>query len=405
MIQLVKIAFRDLGRNRRRSFFSSLALALGLALLLLMAAFVRGEMEGALDTTIRLQSGHLQVQANSYEESKTSLKWDELLENPERIAAQIAALPQVEAATPRLFASGIVVGRNESIGVRIFGIDPLSEANDIYRRGVISGSYLTPDDREGILIGEPLAVKLKIGVGDQINLSANTSNGNVNQQLFTVRGIYSTQTSAFDGSTVFLPLAKAQSLTETTNHASTIFILLKDKADTQAVADALKSSNAHVLTWEKMNELVIQTEEMANSYMILLYLIVLAITATVIVNTLVMSVFERKREIGIFSALGMKGRRIMGIFLTESTLLALGGIVMGLILGGLVVAYFTRYGFYIGDMGFSGFLLGDTIYTKLTLDDTVSLTFIALVATVLAGFYPAVLAARMEPVDALRTEN
>ena len=200
-------------------------------------------------------------------------------------------------------------------------------------------------------------------------------------------------------------LAKAQALTETAGHASTIFILLKDKAETQAVAAALTSTNAEVLTWDKMNELVIQTEEMANSYMILFYLIVFAITATVIVNTLVMSVFERTREIGILSAIGMRSRRVMSMFLVESTLLAAGGVILGVIIGSLVVAYFTRYGFHIGDMGFSGFLLGDTIYTKQTLEDTVLLSSIAFVITLLAGLYPAALAARTEPVDALRAEK
>jgi ABC-type lipoprotein release transport system permease subunit len=85
MIQLFKMAFRDLGRNRRRSFFSSLALALGLALLLLMAAFIHGEMSSAIEATIRLQSGHLQVRSKTYDESKNSLKWEDLVENPDQV--------------------------------------------------------------------------------------------------------------------------------------------------------------------------------------------------------------------------------------------------------------------------------------------------------------------------------
>ncbi len=405
MIQLFKMAFRDLGRNRRRSFFSALALALGLAMLLLLAAFIQGEMGTAIDSTIRLQSGHLQLRAKSYDESKTSLKWEALVENPDQVAAQIASLAPVKVATPRLFASGFVSVGNESAGVRIYGIDPLSEANAPYRADLISGEFLTPDDREGIVIGKPLADKLGLKTGDQINLSANTSNGDVDEQPFTIRGIYSTQTSGFDGITVFLPLSKAQAIAQAEGHASTIFVLLKDESQTEAVAAALQGSNYQVLTWRKMDELILQTEDLANSYISLFYLIVLGITATVIINTLIMSVFERTREIGILSAIGMKGRRIMAMFLAESSLLAVGGILMGLILGGLVIAYFTRYGFNISQMGVTGVLLSDTIYAQLTLKDTVTLTILALIVTLLAGLYPAMLAARMEPVEALRAEK
>jgi ABC-type lipoprotein release transport system permease subunit len=405
MIQLFKMAFRDLGRNRRRSFFSALALGMGLTLLLLMASVIEGEMGTALETAIRLQSGHLQVRAKSYDEIKTSLKWADLVEDPDAVAAQIAALEQVKAATPRLFASGIASVRDESAGVRIYGIDPLSEANAPYRDGMLSGEFLTPDDREGILIGKPLADKLDLNTGDQVSLSVNTSNGDVAEQPFTIRGIYSTQTSGFDTITVLMPLAKAQAIAQAENHASTIFVLLNDTAQTDAVVVAVQAPNYEVLNWKKMNEFLLAYEEMANSYMVFFYLIVLGITATVIINTLVMAVFERTREIGILSAIGMRGRRIMAMFLAESSLLAVGGIIIGLILGGLVIAYFTRYGIYIGDFGITGVLFSDTIHTKLTLEDTVNLSILALVVTLLAGLYPAILAARMEPVQALRAEK
>ncbi|HJW91537.1 MAG TPA: ABC transporter permease [Anaerolineales bacterium] len=402
MIQLIKMAWRDLGRNRRRSFFSSLALAMGLALLLLMAAFIQGEMGSALETSIRLQSGHLQIRAKSYDESKTSLKWENLVENPDQVAGQIATLSPVVAASPRLFASGIVSVSDKTAGVRVFGIDPSSSANAPYRDGLVSGEFLSVQDRDGILIGLPLAEKLGVKAGDKISLSTNTANGDVGEQLFTLRGVYSTQTNGFDGITVLLSLSKAQAITQTENHASTIFILLNDEQQTDAVLAALQTTNYKVLTWTSMNELILTTEQLSNAYMILLYLIVLAITATVIVNTLIMAVFERTREIGILSALGMKSRTILAMFLAESSLLAVGGILMGLVLGYLVVTYFNRYGFYIGDFGVTGMLLGNTIYTDLTLQDTINLTITAFVITLLAGLYPAVLAARLEPVDALR---
>lgn len=401
MIQLYKMAFRNLGRNRRRSFFSALALGIGLALLLLMAAVVSGEMNGALDSSIKLQSGHLQVTAKTYDENKTSLAWEDLVENPAVVAAQIAALAPVKVATARLFASGIITSGEESVGVRIIGIDPASTANQPFKDGLLSGAWLASDDHSGILIGQTLANKLSLKTGDSINLLSNTSNGEVDQQPFTVRGIFTTHTPSFDQGSIFMPLAKAQALTKTENHASTIFVLLKDKAQTGAVAAALQSGQYQVKTWEQMNELVVQFEGLANSYMSLLYMIILAITATVIINTLIMSVFERTREIGILAAIGMRSGRIMAMFFAESSLLAVGGIVMGLVLGGLMIFYFVHYGFYIGNMGLTGIMLGERIYAQPTIKDTVNLSIITFIVTLLAALYPALLAARMEPIEAL----
>jgi ABC-type lipoprotein release transport system permease subunit len=286
--------------------------------------------------------------------------------------------------------------------VRVVGIDPSSLANEPYRDGIIDGEYLLADDRQGLLIGQPLADKLGLAAGDQVQLSVNTSNGDVDEQQFTIRGIYSTQTYGFDSSTIFLPLEKAQAITQTENHASALFILLQDRDQTDDVLASLQSSKFAVLTWTDLNDLIIQTESLYDAYMNLLYIIVLGITATVIVNTLVMAVYERTREIGILSAIGMKSGRIMGLFLAESTLLAIGGIIMGLVLGVLAVAYLAKFGVYIGDMGVTGILIENRIYAELTLPDTFNLSLIALIITVLAGLYPAVLATRMEPVDALR---
>jgi ABC-type lipoprotein release transport system permease subunit len=401
MIQLYRMAFRDLGRNPRRSFFSALALGMGLALLLLMASVIKGEMLGSMDTSIKLQSGHLQVRAQTYKEEKSSLSWEDLIENPDQTAARIAALQPVKVATPRLMANGIVTSGEESVGVRIMGIDPASEANAPFRDGIKTGEFIKADDRDSLLLGQPLADKLGLKAGEKITLLVTTSNGEVDQQVFTIKGVYSTRTPSYDQSTIFLPLAKAQTFTRTENHASTIFILLKDREQTDAVAKALKSDTFQILTFTQMNEIIGQTEEMANSYIYVLYLIVLAITATVIVNTFIMAVFERTREIGILAAIGMKGRRIMAMFFAESSLLAVGGIVMGLILGGLLVFYATNYGFYIGSFATTGFLLQDTIYAHLTLNDTITLTVMTFIVSLFAALYPAMLASHLEPVEAL----
>ncbi len=405
MIQIIKMAFRDLGRNRRRSFFSALAVGAGLALLILMASVIEGEMGSAIESAIQLQSGHIQLRASTYDENKSSLKWEDLVADPDQLAGQIAALGQVKAATPRLYASGFLSSGTQSASARITGIDPLSAASDPYRQGLISGDYLSSDDRESILIGKPMAEKLNLKAGDRIGLSINTANGDVQDQTFTVKGIYTTNTYGFDSATVFLPLAKAQAITQTENHASTIFILLKDTAMTDAVVGALDVSNLEIKTWKDLNALFVDYEAMAQSYISIFYMIILAISASVIINTLIMSVYERTREIGILSAIGMRSGRIMMLFLAESSMLAVGGVVMGLVIGVLATLYFNVNGFYIGNMGLSGMLITDTIYAKLTTDNLVNLTIMTFVVTLLSGLYPAVMASRMQPVAALRAEK
>ena len=401
MLQTFKLAFRNIGRNKTRSLLSALAVAVGMALLLLMASVMEGEMRGAMQNSIRLQSGHLQIRPASYDENKISLKWEDLIENPDQVVEKVKSLPQVTAATPRLIASAILSISDESKGVQVLGIDPASEANQPFRTGMIDGQFIQADDREGILIGQTLADKLGLMVNDNVNLLMTTSNGDVDEQLFTVRGIYSTRIPSYDESTILMPLAKAQAFTATENHASTIFVLLQTPEQADPVAQALIAPNLRVLTWREQNALITQFEDFAGVSLIIFYLIVLGITATVVTNTLVMAVFERTREIGILAAIGMKGRGIMAQFLMEAALLATGGVIGGLLIGGALVAYFTVYGIYIGDYGVTGLLFEDHIYAHLTLENTISLTIVTYVITLLASLYPARLAARLEPVEAL----
>ena len=243
MIQLFKMAFRDLGRNKRRSLFSSLALGLGLACLLLMSAVLQGEMRDSMNLTIKLESGHLQVRAKSYEADRTSLKWEDLIENPAEVALKIAALDPVVYATPKLFASGIVTSGDEYTGVRVIGIDSASDAYAMFKEGMVSGEFPAADDREGLVIGKRLADNLNLDTGDVLNLMVNTSNGDVVEQPFTVRGIFAIQTPAYDDGVVFLPIAKAQAITQAENRASAIYVLLQEREQTESVAAALKTDD------------------------------------------------------------------------------------------------------------------------------------------------------------------
>jgi ABC-type lipoprotein release transport system permease subunit len=398
------IAFRDLLRNRRRSFFTALAVALGLALLMLLNGYIAGVMEDSLQTTIRLRTGHVQVRAASYEEEKLSLQWQDLIKNADVIAARASAIAEVTAAAPVLWVSAILNTVDDSAGLQIFGIETASPLYAPIQEAMVAGDYLSPDDRSGILIGRRLADELRIAVGQTVNLAVVNSDGQPDEAGFVVRGLFSTGVPTYDDSALFMPLSKAQAFTRTDGHASAVVILVNSQDQTGAVAAALQGPGTVALTWRDLNSLLLQTVETGMSFYVVLDGIVMLIVAMLIANTLLMAVFERIREMGILAALGMKRSQIRLMFLLEAATLGLAGILAGVVLGSAGVLYLATAGIPIGEEVASaadGIAMGTTLYARFVPGTFASLSAWTLAIILLASLYPAWFAARLEPVDAL----
>lgn len=401
------IAFRGLGRNRRRTGLTMLAVTLGLAVLIMMAGFIAGIFDSMISFSILLQSGHVQVRSENFKMEKPSLKWADLMENSGELLNSVAGTEGVTAVAPVLWASGFVNTPEEMVSVSVTGIDPNSNFHNPIREGIVAGQYLEVDDRDGVLIGEKLAKDLGLGVDSKISLLVSTSDGETDEDFFTVRGLFSTGVVSYDAGTVFMPLPKAQAITNTGERISAVILLTEDAVTADPVATALRSPGYSVVTWKDMNALILSAIEQGNYFYIMIYGIVILIVAVLIANTLLMSVFERTRELGILAALGMKGYQIMTMVLLEAGTLALIGVIGGLILGSLVVWYLSFNGLYIGDDIASmvqGFAYPSTFYAKIAPGDFLALSLAMLVIVLLAALYPARFAARQEPAAALKQE-
>ena len=397
------MAYRDLVRNRRRTVITFIAIALGLTLVIFLNGLLTGVLNTMLQDTIRLESGHIQLRADSYEVVKTSLLWRDLLNNADELAAQAAAMPEVKAVSPILWASGILGTASESTGVRVSGIDPASALFEPVREGVVTGEFLSENGRNEILIGQKLADELGVGVGDRINLAVGNPDGLPEEGSFTIVGLLNTGFPGIDNANVFLSLSQAQSITGSGNRASTVRILLHDVEDSDTVIAALQTPGVTALDWKELNEFLVTTAETGAAVYAIFYAIIFLVVAVIIANTLLMSVFERTREIGILAALGMKGRQIMTLFLFEAVILGLIGSLFGVILGGLLVWYFSNAGIYFGDYGdiAGSMALGSYLYTAMVPAKLFSMAFWMMVVIIVVSLYPAWYAARLQPVEAL----
>ena len=400
------IAYRNLARNGRRTALTALAVALGLVVVMAMSSLIDGMVSTILADNIRLSSGHLQVRNANYEIDKASLLAQDLLRDGEILAAQAEALPEVQSAAPVLWIGGLLSTPQESVGIQIVGIDTDDAYHETIREGIVAGQFLQNDDRGLVLVGRMLADQMDISVGQRVSVAASNADGVGQEDVFTVAGLVDTGFPSIDQHRIIMPLAQAQAFSGVGDRFSSLILMLKDEEAADRVAGAFVGSDVQALTWRELNKLILESVESGLIFYYVLYGIVFLAVAVLIANTLLMSVFARAREIGILGSIGMNRIQIMLLFLIEGILLALLGIAIGLVLGLGLVAYMTYVGIPIPAETASlveGFAFGTTIYGGFAPGQFAILSFMLLVVVSMVSLYPAALAARMEPVEALRS--
>ena len=407
MGKTIKLAWRNMWRNWRRTAIALVAIVLGLVLLLLLTSVIAGSDQAIFGNAVKVYGGAVQVHAPGYRE-KANRRPLLPLDDPNAVVAAALTQPTVIAAAQRIQTGGILVNGNESRPVAITAIQPSAEAPiSIQAENVIAGRFLTDGEGDAIFIGQALADELGAAVGDRVTLLGHGKHETMRQRTVTIVGIYDLNSPDLEKGTAFITLTEAQSLFNLNDQATEVAISLSDVMQESSVIPALQAAlpGYEVDSWKTLKPEITETMATKQMFVSVIGLIVILIASIGILNLQLMAVFERTREMGVLAALGMKGRQIMALFLVEGTLIGVVGAVVGSLAGVGVVMLIRQAGGInfssVGSMGEVTALMGDHLMPALTLTDVISRGVIVAVIAALASLYPAWQASRKEPAAAL----
>ena len=404
-----KMAWRNIWRNPRRTILTVCAITFATVLLVFMLSFQFGSYETMINTSVKISTGHLQVQAEKYQEKK-SIRF--VIPDPRAIAAIVDQIPEVAAYTFRGQAFALISSKDRTYGVVVTGIDPQKEATvSRIKKLVQAGNYLTADDVNQALVGNLLAKNLRVSIGDELTLLGQGRDGSIGATVLQVKGIFRSGIDEFDRSAMQIPLSTFQDIFSMEGAVHEVVIIGKSLSDVSRIKAQLKAALAvlnngkalKILDWQELMPGLRQAIEMDLVSGLIFYGLLIIVVAFSILNTFLMAIFERTKEFGVMMAVGTTPRRLTKILLIESMSMTLIGIITGICIGIGITYYFQIHGidFSGGSELLSQFGITGRMYPKLSLLSVSIGPFMVLFFTLFAALYPALKVRRLRPVEAM----
>ncbi|MFN8495036.1 MAG: FtsX-like permease family protein [Caldilineaceae bacterium] len=406
MSTYLKMAWRNMWRNWRRTSIALVAIVLGLILLLFFDGLLQGSDQAIYGNAVRLYGGNLQIHAPGFRAKANRLPLYPL-DDVDKVLQTARAQPQVVAAAKRINTGGLISSREGSFGVSITAIEPAVEAPiSMQATHISAGRYLQDGEGDALLIGKGLADLLKVTAGERVTLLGHSKHETMRQRTMTIVGVYDLGMPELEKRLVFITLAEAQTLYNLQNQATEVAISLQDVSQDSAVMKTLQTAlpGYEVDSWMTLHPEIQETVQTKLSFTTFFGLFIIFIACIGILNLQLMAVFERTREMGVLAALGMKGRQVTGLFLLEGTLIGACGALLGCLIGGALIGLFSQVGFDFSSASSLGeytALMGNRLYPSITVGDAISRGVIVIFIAALASLYPAWQAAQKEPAEAL----
>lgn len=410
---LFAIAWKNVWRNKLRSLIVILSITIGLIGGLFYLAFSNGMVQDQIGSSIKTEISNIQIHNPKY------LINDEIIytiPSPTEKINEIKSIRNVKAVTSRIKSMAMISSANSGTGVTINGIDTTGEKSisDLYTK-LIDGSYFDTKLKYPIVIGNKLAEKLKVKIKSKVVVTIQDANGNITYGAFKVVGIFKTFDTTFDQANVFVlanDLASLISFDE--NQTSEIAVLLTHNDYTDSVAakiskmfsNDIKEGNLVVRTWSEINPILKMLNEMTIQFTMIFVVIILVALSFGIINTMLMAIMERVREIGMLMAIGMSKAKVFLMIMLETIFLSLTGGVLGLFISWVLISITNITGINLSSVaeGLNSIGYSSFIRPELGIFFYFFIASLVILTAMFASIFPARKALKLKPSEAIRQD-
>jgi ABC-type lipoprotein release transport system permease subunit len=402
---ILRIAWRNLWRNHRRSLIMLSAIALGVWGMIWMTALMRGMVDQMIDNSIKTLSGHIQLHAPGYRDDPSI---EHLMPAVDRTAAlkTLLASDDVVAWSQRIRVPAVIRSEREVYAVTLVGIDPQRERDlSFIEQSISDGEYLKSVDDKRLIVGKKMLERLETKLNRRVVLMSQDPDNNIAERGFRIGGVFDTDLQATETTYVFGGLETIRKMLNMGPGISEVSLLGHDYRDLDNLKDKTRSAatpDVEVTTWAENDPYMGTMLNVMDGFILIWFSIIFLALSFGLINTLLMAVFERTREIGLVQALGMKSSNILLMVLVESIIMLIIGLVAGNLLTWLTILP-VQDGIDISGVaeGLEWAGMSSTLLPALIVKDVVLANSIVLVLGILASLIPAWRASRKVPIEAI----
>ena len=402
-MKITKLSWRNLWRNPTRTNVTILAVSLCIAVLIIFQSMIVGLIEKAKFTTTNLVIGEVQVHAEGYLDDRSIYK---SLQNTEEI--HLIAKENNIGLVERSYGFGLISSGTKSAGTQFWGINPESELQHFdFANHIDKGNFLTNTSLRKIVLGRKLASSIAADIVTELVVFVQGADGSLGNELFYVAGILKNMADNVDRGAAMILREDFDILFSTNNLIHEIALNSKGRFESEEIQKLLsaRTADVDVETWQQLMPTIALLTEKMSVFMRTFFSLIFGIAASLgVMNTMIMSTYDRMREFGIIRAIGTTPWRILKQVSLEAILLTTIASVIGAVVGLSVALYFQKYGFDVsggGNMSFGGVVMDPVWKASVSVGIVLLPVVLLMLVSIVASIYPASIAARIKPVEAI----